>query len=263
MDGERRAPSHRSVIWTIARRELGIAARRRVVKFLFLVSLLPPLVMGVVLVVRVMAREATGMDLGFDPVLWLLRIQAGVVMVFCLGIGPFTVARDRSEDVLYLYAVRPVSPFTYMAGKMVAVALPAGLLLFIPSVLIALVREGILDEAVQGAETFLIIAKAGIASVLLGTAYAGVTVGPSALMRRGRWALVIALLLFWMPEPLKLAKGTDGLAIGPASAAQDLLSALFNEQTALLGVASAVVLGLYALVGGVIIRARARQEMRP
>ena len=81
-----RAPSAWHVIRAIALRELGIARRRRIVKFLFLASLVPPFVFGMILVGRVVIHQ-TGMDMGWDPVLYFLMTQALPVALLALGLG--------------------------------------------------------------------------------------------------------------------------------------------------------------------------------
>jgi len=262
----RRAPSRRHVIWSIARRELGIASRRKIVRLLFLASFIPPLVMAGVLIARVLAKQVTGTDLGWDPVLWLLRIQSGPVALICLGLGTPSVARDRAEDVLYLYAVRPVSPWTYTAGKMLAVALPACLLLLAPSLLLAVVRQGIMDSVVSTGDSLLLAGRAAVVSVFMAFGFAGVCVGPSAITRRARWALLISLLVFGMfngLEPLKLRFGMDAPALAPANASLDLMRALFESGGFRVGVTGALALSVYGVLGALITRARVREEMIP
>ena len=146
MNGELRAPTSWQVISAIARREIMLALRRRLVKLLFLVNLIPPLVMAVILVVNMMIRQSGLGDLGWDPLLRMLEIQAGPVLLLALGIGTPLVARDRREDVLFLYATRPVTPWSYTLGKMIAVAVPALALLIIPGILIAILRQGLIEE---------------------------------------------------------------------------------------------------------------------
>ena len=259
----RRAPSRFQVIWAIARREMGIAWRRKLVKFLFFLSLLPPIGMTAVLVVRVMVQQQMGMDLGWDPVLWFLRIQLGPVILLALGLGTPVVARDRAEDVLYLYAVRPVTPWTYAVGKMAAVMVPTGLLLFLPAVLIAVLRLGILGDSVGTGETLLLAGKALVVSVLLAYAFSGIAVGPSAATRRARWALLIAFLVFNIPEPLKMIHGEDAMAFGPQMNAWDFLRAVIEGGVPRLGVLSTVMLAGYGSLGLLVTRLTVRREMTP
>jgi hypothetical protein len=193
----------------------------------------------------------------------LLRVQALPVALLALGLGTPSVSRDRAEDVLYLYAVRPVTPWTYTAGKLAAVVVPTVLLLLVPSLLIVALREGILGGEVSTRESALIAGKSAAAALLMGLGYAGVSVGPSALMRRARWALLLALVIFGFPEPFKIAWGRDAASLGPASAAQDLLEVLFQGERGLLGIEAATVLVLYALLGAFLTRARVQREMTP
>lgn len=263
MNDERRAPTRRQVTMAIARRELGIGARRRLVRMLFLASLIPPLILAGVLIARVMMKEMIGQDLGFDPLAWLLRIQVYPVALLALSLGTPAVARDRQEEVLYLYAVRPVTPSTYALGKYLAVAAPTVLLLWVPAVLIVGLRAGILGSMVPATETLLLLAKGSVASLAIGLGFAGVCLGPSALMRRSRWALLLALVLFGLIEPFKIFRGVDGIAIGPSGAAFDLLNVMFGDAELLLAFTGASALLLYGLAGFLLTRARVRREMIP
>jgi ABC-type transport system involved in multi-copper enzyme maturation permease subunit len=260
---ERRAPSRLQVVWAIARREIGIAWRRKLVKFLFFLSLLPPIFMTGILVVRVMVTEQFGTDLGWDPVLWFLRVQLVPVVLLALGLGTPVVARDRAEDVLYLYAVRPVTPWTYALGKMAAVMVPTGLLLFLPAVLIAVLRQGILGDMVGTGETLGMIGKTLFVSILLAYGYSGVSVGPSAATRRARWALLIAILVFNIPEIPKMIYGEDAFAVGPNMNAWDLLRSLIEGAGMRLGLTSAFMLAAYGSLGLFVTRLTVRREMTP
>lgn len=261
---ERRAPTHWHVIRSIARRELGIASRRKLVRLLFLFSALPPLVMGVILVVRVMAERATGADLGWDPVLRFLFIQSMPVALLALGLGTPLVARDRSEDVLYLYAVRPVMPWHYTLGKLLAVALPTFGLLMVPGFLIAVLRQGVMPDKVGTGESVVLVAKVALSALFMAAGYAGVSVGPSAATKRARWALLIAAFFFVIPDNvIRAIWGMDAYAVGPAEAVQALLGALFGDAGLLRGVLAAGVLSLYAGVGAMITMRAVRREMIP
>ena len=63
------------VITSIARREITIALRRKLVRLLFLINLVPPLVMAVFLIVNIVVRQM-GSSLHLDPMLQLLQVQA-------------------------------------------------------------------------------------------------------------------------------------------------------------------------------------------
>jgi ABC-type transport system involved in multi-copper enzyme maturation permease subunit len=261
---ERRAPTDWHVIRSIARRELGIAARRKLVRLLFLFSALPPLILGVILVVRVMAERATGTDLGWDPVERFLLIQAMPVALLALGLGTPLVARDRSEDVLYLYAVRPVMPWHYTLGKMLAVALPTFGLLVVPGFLIAVLRQGVMPDRVGTGESVVLVAKVAVAAFFMAAGYAGVSVGPSAATKRARWALLIAAFFFMIPDSVAHAIwGLDAYAVGPGEAAKALMGFLFSDSGVLRGLLAAAVLSLYAAAGATITMRAVRREMIP
>jgi hypothetical protein len=264
MNADARAPSSWHVIRAISRRELGIAWRRKLVRLLFLMSIGPPLVFGVILVVRILAEQASGFDLQWDPVLWFLRVQVAPVSLLALGLGTPLVARDRAEDVLYLYAVRPVSPWHYAAGKMLAVALPAFLLLLVPAVLIAVLRRGLMPEEVNLLESLGLVAKVALVAIFVAGAYAGVSVGPSAATKRARWALLIAIAFYVLPDSaMQIFTLGGGFAVGPSTTAEALLESLFESHYAHHWGISLAVLSTYAVVGTLVTMFRVRKEMTP
>lgn len=256
------APPAGTVLRAIAGREIRIAARRRLVKLLFLFSILPPIVFTIILVVRIMAEQATGAHLDWDPLLRFLQFQALPVALLALGLGTPSVARDRAEDVLFLYATRPVLPWQYALGKLLAVAVPAVALMLLPGILIALLRLGVAgDLDAFGAATM--IAKLTIVSVLLAWGYAGVTVGSSAATKRARWALLIALAFFVVPDGVAELFWRHGrIAFGPGSAVDGLLETFFDEngRSGLWGI---LVLTVYGTAGLFLTTVRVRREMIP
>ncbi len=263
MSNGRAAPSSMHVIHAIARREVAIAARRRLLRLLFVASLGPPLVLAVTLLVSVYAEQLTHADLDWDPVLDFLRFQMLPVGFLALGLGTPSVARDRGEEVLFLYATRPVMPWHYALGKMLAVALPTGALLLVPGVLIALLRQGILTEVGAG-DSLLMTGKVLLASVLVAWAYAGVSVGPSAATRRTRWALLLAIAIVLIPEAVGEALwGQGSFPLSARAAIMQLLDALFEDAGLVRGIGSAGVLVFYGTLGVVITMLRVRKEMTP
>ena len=60
------APSRQHVIFAMARRELRLASRRKLVRTLFVLSLVPLVVYAAVLVFSVAGQEALNVDLGWD-----------------------------------------------------------------------------------------------------------------------------------------------------------------------------------------------------
>jgi hypothetical protein len=211
-----------------------------------------------------MAEKAVGVDLGWDPVQRFLQVQVALVLLLSLGLGTPLVARDRAEDVLYLYAVRPVSPWHYALGKMLAVAGPAFALLLLPGLLIAVFRQGLLPHQVHLVDSVILVGRMATAAVFLSLAYAGASVGPSAAVKRARWALLLALALFTIPDSMiALVFGHEVFPVGPAKASKSLLSALFEHRDLAGGVVCALVLLFYALAGSVVTVLRVRTEMRP
>ena len=262
MNTEKRAPLSAHVITAIARREITIALRRRLVKLLFLINLVPPIVMAVILIVNMAARQA-GFDLEWDPLLRLLQIQAGPVLLLALGIGTPLVARDRREDVLFLYATRPVTAWSYTLGKTMAVAFPAVALLVVPGILIAILRQGLMEEFGL-IDSLMLCGKVLVASTFMAWGYSGVTVGSSAATKKARWALFVAFLCFAIPGAVsKIIWGNDGYALDAGRAAEDLLAALFDGDFVRYGVVGALSLAVWGGLGAFVTAARVQREMRP
>lgn len=260
----RHAPGARQIVGAISRREIGLAAQRKLVRLLFLFSILPPIILTVIIVVRIFAEQITGAPLDFDPLLYFLRFQAFPVALLAFGLGTPLVAQDRAEDVLFLYATRPVRPWHYALGKMAAVALPCfGLLLF-PGLLIAILRLGITREFGVG-EALLMVLKLGFAGIVVAWGYAGLTVGPSALAKRARWAQLLSLALIIVPgalvETAAQVTGWDLPPIGAAKAVDELLTDLFGDGR--WAFAATLALVGYGMLGYAITALRVKREMIP
>ncbi len=264
MSDRARAPSSTQVVRAIARRDFILGSRRKLVRLLFLASTLPPLVLIIILVVRMIAKQATGFDLEWDPMLVFLQFQALPVALLSLGLGTPSVSRDRAEEVLFLYATRPVLPWHYSLGKMLAVAVPAGSLLLLPGILIAILRFGVVGDY-SAADVFDMILKLFIASTALAWGFAGISVGPSAAVRRSRWALLIALAFFIFPDAVgESVLGVHAVAFGPSNAIERLLSNLFEMPEELLyGLGNIIVLLAYGSLGMLVTTFRVRKEMIP
>jgi ABC-type transport system involved in multi-copper enzyme maturation permease subunit len=264
MAERRRAPSSAQVILAIARREIRLAARRKLVRLLFLGSVLPPVVLTVVLVVRIIAEQTTGFELNWHPLLGFLKFQALPVALLALGLGTPSVARDRSEEVLFLYATRPVLPWHYALGKLLAVAVPAGALMLAPGILIAIFRLGVTADIGTG-EALSMVLKLAVASAALAWGYAGVCVGPSAAVRKARWALLIALGLFVLPDvPAQLIAGSHAYPFTPGNAINELLQTLFGGDPDLTrGSFGLFILLAYGFAGMLVTTARVQREMIP
>ena len=263
MKDELRPPTSAQVAAAIARREIMIALRRKLVKLLFLGNLIPPLVMAIILIVNILARDAGIGDLGWDPLARLLQIQIGPVLLLALGIGTPLVAHDRSEDVLFLYATRPVTPWSYTFGKMLAVAVPAIALLVLPAILIAVLRTGLM-EGFGVVDALVLIAKVTLVAILVAWGYSGVSVGPSAAAKKARWALLLAFMCFAIPSGIsELIWGQGHYALDPGQAGEDLIAALFDNDSVSHGVVGAITLLVWGALGSLVISARMRREMIP
>jgi ABC-type transport system involved in multi-copper enzyme maturation permease subunit len=263
MKDKLRPPTSAQVAAAIARREIMIALRRRLVKLLFLGNLIPPLVMAIILIVNILARGAGIGDLGWDPLARLLQIQIGPVLLLALGIGTPLVARDRSEDVLFLYATRPVTPWSYTFGKMLAVAIPAMALLVLPAILIAILRAGLMEDF-GVVDSLVLIAKVTLVAFLVAWGYSGVSVGPSAAAKKARWALLLAFMCFAIPSAIsEFIWGYGHYALDPGEASKDLIAALFDNDSAAHGLVGAIILLVWGALGSLVISSRMRREMIP
>ncbi len=265
MGGIRQAPAALHVIGAIARRELNLGARRKLVRLLFLGSILPPIVLAVILVVKTMAEQMSGFEFGFDPMIQFLTFQSLPVALLALGLGTPIVARDRAEEVLFLYSTRPVHPWHYALGKLLAVAVPVGALLLFPGILIAVFRLGIVGN-ITALGALWMVAKLAVAAIAVAIGFAGVTVGPSAVTRKARWALFLALVLFTVPDSVVQATAAlldidDAWPGGPNTGIKTLLDGLFDGgPNGLIGLL--VLLG-YGALGYFATTWRVRSEMRP
>ena len=224
------APPSAHVVRTLARREISQGMKRKLLKLLFLFSLIPPVGLTIVIVVRIIAEQTTGFDLGWDPLIQVLHFQILPVTLLALGLGTPSIARDRAEDVLFLYATRPMLPWHYAMGKLLAVALPSAALLFLPGLLIFLLRFSVTGEIGLG-EAAILTAKHLLASAAIGWGLGGICIGASAIVRKGRWALLIAFMALAMPDTLATIAwlGSPPLPFGLGSLAKDLLAAFFSR----------------------------------
>jgi ABC-type transport system involved in multi-copper enzyme maturation permease subunit len=248
----------------IARREVTMAARRRLVKLLFLTNLLPPLSMAVALIANIVAKGIGVEDLGWDPLARMIEIQAGPVLLLALGIGTPLVARDRSEDVLFLYATRPVTPWSYTLGKMLAVAVPAIALLVLPGILIVILRVGLMTDF-GVTQALDLMARLVAVSLLMAVGYAGVSVGPSAAAKKARWALLLAFLCFLIPDIIAeiIWRYDEPYGLSPGKAVSHVIAALFDNDSVSYGLAGAVSLVLWGCLGALVTASRVRKEMTP
>lgn len=264
MNGERRAPTSAQVVLAIARREIATAMRRRLVKLLFLGNLIPPLGMAVALIANIVARGIGVEDLGWDPLARLIEIQAGPVLLLALGIGTPLVSRDRSEDVLFLYATRPVTPWSYTIGKMLAVAIPAVLLLVVPGILMAILRVGLMSDF-GTLDALWLVTRVIIVALLLGCGYAGVSIGPSAATTKARWALFLAFMCFVIPGIVAqvIWRHTDPYGLSPGTALKHVVAMLFDDDRVSYGIVGMISLVAWGALGALVTSARVRREMTP
>jgi len=257
-------PSSTHVISTIAQREFRIAMRRKFLRVILVMGFLPPIGAAVVLIIRLIIRQMQGTDIGWDPLPFLLQFQTIPVFLAALGLGTPAVSRDRAEDVLYLYAVRPVSPTLYAAGKMLAVFLPAFIVLFMPIVLVLVVRQGILGSEAAPLDSLTDLGKAALLTLGTAAALAGATVGPSAATKRGRWALLLSLALMTLPDIiLKVFGMGENWAIGPINVARHLVTTLFKEPALLPSLGHLAILFAWGGAGFLLTRWRVAKEMIP
>jgi ABC-type transport system involved in multi-copper enzyme maturation permease subunit len=255
------APAARQVIGAIARREIMLASKRRLLRLLFLLSTLPPILLTLILFVRNLAEEMANTRLPWDPLVQFVQFQALPVALLALGLGTPVIARDRAEDVLFLYATRPVLPWHYALGRMLAVAVPAAALLLVPGLLIAILRVGVTNDLDIG-EAFELLGRLAVVALLTAWGLAGVSVGSSAVTRRGRWAMLLALSCFAIPDIVaKLISPDNPLPLGLGSAVSEMIASAFSRGDR--GTVAAATLLFYGWAGYWLIVRRVRGEMIP
>jgi ABC-type transport system involved in multi-copper enzyme maturation permease subunit len=243
------------------RREIVLASKQRLVRLLFLFSTLPPILLTLILLVRNLAEQMANTRLPWDPLLQFIQFQSLPVGLLALGLGTPLVARDRAEDVLFLYATRPVLPWHYALGRMLAVAVPAAALLVVPGVLIAILRVGITADLGVGAALDL-VGRLAVVALLTAWGLAGVSVGASAVTRRARWAMLLALLCFVVPDVVaKSISPRDPWPLGVGSAVSELIASAFSRGDH--GVIAAGALLFYGWAGYWLTTRRVRGEMIP
>jgi hypothetical protein len=134
--------------------------------------------------------------------------------------------------------------------------------MLLPGILIAFLRMTVTGE-IDAPGAMNMVARLALASVLLAWGYAGVSVGPSAATKRARWALLLALAFFTVPDAiLQAAAPGTRFVLGPGSAANAVLESLFERGSAY-GIWGAFVLLAYGGAGWLVTAARVRKEMIP
>jgi hypothetical protein len=102
------------------------------------------------------------------------------------------------------------------------------------------------------------------AAILIAWGYAGACVGPSAITKRARWSLLLALALFAVPDAVAgMVTQGDALPLGPGSASGQLLALFFGQGEKLAGSVAMAVLLAYGGLGFWVTAARVRTEMIP
>jgi len=254
-------PSSLHIVKTLAWRELRLASRRKLVRALFVMSLVPLAIFAAILVVSVVSEQALHAELDWDPVQEFLGVQLFPVALLALGLGTPIIARDRAEDVLYLYATRPLLPWHYTVGKVLAVWLPCAALLFLPALIMAGLRLGSLARVDTWNFARMLLQIAAV-SALFALGYAGLTVGASALTKRARWSLMLALGVDIVLPAFVLGAGL-GYPVSPSNAGSDLLYVFFEDFEARRLMVAVGVLLFYGALGFIIPTWRMSQEMTP
>lgn len=251
------------VVRAIAVRQLRIAWRTRMVKIALALSLIPVLVDGVSIFVRVTTEETFGVSVPWDALVQFLQAQTAMLSLVAIAIGVPAVARDRSEDVLFLYATRPVRPWHYTAGKVLSTAVPATLLLLVPGLLLGLLRWTLLP-GFGAAEIAVFTLRISLASVFIGAGVAGLCVGLGAAVKSTRWGYFLAVAGLFIIDSM-IGGATLGRAVpfGPYAAGDRLIAAVF-ESGRLGEVLWAVsVLTIWFALGTLGTAGRVRKEMVP
>ena len=101
-------------------------------------------------------------------------------------------------------------------------------------------------------------------AILVAWGYSGVSVGPSAAAKKARWALLLAFMCFAIPSGIsELIWGQGHYALDPGQAGEDLIAALFDNDSVSHGVVGAITLLVWGALGSLVISARMRREMIP
>jgi hypothetical protein len=101
-------------------------------------------------------------------------------------------------------------------------------------------------------------------AVLVAWAYSGVSVGPSAATKKARWALLLAFMCFAIPSAIsQLVWGYGHYGLDPGEASEDLIHALFDDDSVIHGVVGAVMLVIWGTLGSLVTSSRIRREMIP
>jgi len=202
-------------------------------------------------------------DFDFDPLFEILKVQAVPVLLLALGVGTPLVSSDRAEDVLFLYATRPVTPWSYALGKMATVAVPAFLLLLLPGILSAVLRQGLLVDF-GWVDSLLMVLYLTISAAFMAWGYAGVAVGSSAAVTKSRWALLLALGCFAIPKLISVMPwGADVFALDPGTAIKDMLAMFFADEDPYYGITGGLCLVVWGALGTTVTALRVQREMTP
>ena len=145
-----------------------------------------------------------------------------------------------------------------------AVAVPAAALMFLPSLLMSILQFGLMDGFGLG-EAFELLAKSLVAAVLLAAGYSGVTVGSSAAVKKARWALLLTFACFLIPAGVSelIFRNSVPYAFDVGTASEDMIAMLFGDEDLQFGMAGVVALAVWGVLGLLVTSARVRREMIP
>lgn len=143
-----------------------------------------------------------------DYAMQFLQLQAYAVTLLAALTGGGAIAEDARRHALELYATRPITGLTYLAGKWFGVFSRLLLVLLYPILAVFAVAFGFLPRCLETCWP-VALASAG-AAIFMSACYAIVVLGVSASVRSSRYAVVLWFIVafFTMVASLVLVRVT-------------------------------------------------------
>ena len=202
-DGERSgvAGAGRSVSWHTTRGMLGLGRKFRfkiVPLLIILIGFLPAIGFAAFVII---ASTFAGADLFADeiaPEYWELAPQSiPSIVLFIALMAPDAIVRDRRDGMVSLYLTTPLSRWSYIFSKFIAVVGVLAIVVLVPTLLFLIALtfasagpDGFVDWIV----VFIRTVGSGLAACLV---YAAVSMAASSLTDRRSFATAIVILTFF------------------------------------------------------------------
>src|SRR5262245_14162397 len=132
--------------WTIAKAGLSYYLSRRLYLIFIFVSLIHPIVRGVL--IWVSHRFSTTPVAEIDPSFFrnFLFIQGLFLVLACIWPGATLIAQDLKTNAIQLYLSKPLTRVDYVLGKFAIIAGIGALLLPAPALLLFLMEVGLSSD---------------------------------------------------------------------------------------------------------------------